>query len=339
MSQPSSKSNGSSKRMILGMGLLFGVLVAVVSLFVRGLGQSPTTEAAPQDPAAIQGALFEAQKWLDQAKPERAEHVLAVALEKSPDDQGLLIMLGETLGMEGKNSESYRAYEQAIVIGPDSAGLRVTAGTVANASGLTQQALEHFWMAQQLDKSSAKYPLYLAQVQRKVGEIDEAKASLVRSLKLDPNLHKAWATLADIAFQENSLSLAQQHIEKARALDPEEVVYRLLEARITRRENQPERALQMLLTMGENVVLSDASLIAEAALCYGLLQRPQDAAELYAKAVELYPEDAALQYEAALWYDRAGIEDAALVYAERAARTGHEEARMLADRLASGDSP
>ena len=124
---------------------------------------------------------------------------------------------------------------------------------------------------------------------------------------------------------------------RARTLDPEAVVYRLLEARITRRENNPEQALQMLLAMGHDVLLSEASLLEEAALCYGLLQRPADAAELYAQAVERLPDSAILIYETALWYDRAGIDDVALVYAQRAARIGHDEAQFLADRLSSGE--
>lgn len=323
-------------RVAIGGGLLIVVLLVVVTLFVRGLGSMGSDPSSP-DPRLALGALDEARQWLEAQDPERAERVLATALVSFPEDQELLILLGETLGLQGKLEESYRAYEQAVLIGPDSAELRFTAGTLANGAGLTQQALEHFWMAQQLDKASPRYPLYLAQIQRKLGQLSEAKASLLRCVNLDEDLHQAWGTLADIALQENALTLARQHVNKARALDPTSVVYRLLDARIARRENRPEQALQMILSMGDEVVLSEKSLMDEAALCYGLLQRPGDAAELYARAVESRPESAPLLYEAALWYDRAEEDDVALVYARRAARVGHEGARALAERLASGE--
>ncbi|MHC4976950.1 MAG: tetratricopeptide repeat protein [Planctomycetota bacterium] len=335
VSNPNRSSN-SSLRVVVGSGLMLVVLIVVVGLFVRGLGQAGPVDAPP-DPLLAQEALDEARQWLNQNKPAQAESVLASALADFPEDQDLLVELGKSLSVQGKLEESYRAFERAVAIGPDSAELRDATGNVANGAGFTREALDHFTMAQHLDKTSAKYPLYLAQVQRKLDMISEAKASLLLCINLDGSIPEAWATLADIALQENALTIARQHVDRARTLDPSSVVIRLLDSRITRRENKPEQALQMILAMGESVVLSERSLIDEAALCYGLLRRPADAAELYARGVEEHPDSAPMMYEAALWYDRAGVEDAALVYAQRAARIGHEEARQLADRLATGD--
>jgi len=332
------------RRVLLAASLGVAGFVGVVALLIGALTGGPAgpSESAAAEPASVNAdqvrrVLESARTYLDQGEAAKASVLLRETVARAPEDQELRTLYAESLLAEGKPGESYDQLEKAVFIGPDSAELRFFAGTVANGAGLPQQALEHYAMAQSLDPRSPKHPVYLAQIQRKVGEVDAAKASLLRAVQLDPSLHQAWATLADISLGENSTALARQHIDRARELEPDSVVYRLIEARIDRRENNPEQALRLLLALGEDEVVADPNLLNEAALCYGLLQRPEAAADLYGKAVERRPNDAETAYEAALWHQRAGVEDAAANYAERAARLGSEPAQRLLASMSTGD--
>jgi tetratricopeptide (TPR) repeat protein len=331
------------RRVLLGAALGVFAVVAVVALLISALSGPPAPAPADASPAAqasadeVRRALEGARKLLDQDEAVKASVLLSATIAQAPEDQELRTLYAECLLAQGKTGEAYDQLEKAVFIGPDSAELRFFAGTVANAAGKTQQALEHYTMAQSLDPRNPKHAVYLAQIQRKLNETDAAKASLLRAVQLDPALHEAWATLAAISLDENNLGIARQHIAEARALAPGSVVYRLLEARIERRENNPEQALRLLLALGEDEVVADPSLLNEAALCYGLLRRPEAAADLYGRAVERRPNDAETAYEAALWHQRAGIDDAAAVYAERAARLGSEPAQRLLASMSNGD--
>lgn len=333
------------RRVLLAASLGVAGVVGVVALLIGALTggpAGPAESAAATEPASVNATqirrvLESARTYLDQGEAAKASVLLRETIARAPEDQELRTLYAESLLAEGEVRASYDQLEKAVFIGPDSAELRFFAGTVANQAGLPQQALEHYAMAQSLDPRNPKHAVYLAQIQRKVGEVDAAKASLLRAVQLDPSLHQAWATLADISLGENSTTLARQHIDRARELAPDSVVYRLIEARIDRRENNPEQALRLLLALGEDEVVADPNLLNEAALCYGLLQRPEAAADLYGKAVEARPNDAVTAYEAALWHQRAGIDDAAANYAERAARLGSEPAQRLLASMASDD--
>src|SRR5690606_30382505 len=134
------------------------------------------------------------------------------------------------------------AYEQfvaAMAIADGDAALHFEAGTVANTAGLTDRAYEHYYRAQMMAPNEPKYPLYLAMIQIKQDERTAAMASLVRAVTLNEDLAEAWGTLAELELAENMLGLAQQHIEKARALQPESEKWKIAEAKILKRNNEP----------------------------------------------------------------------------------------------------
>jgi len=325
-----------------------GVIVAA-ALAIRALTNAPapdsadastrSTDQALADAAQrIDAALREAEKLQRQGEYAVAETLLREALERHPNDRDLRVMLAETLLSQDRYREAYEQYNHAIAAGPDIPELHFAAGTVANVAGMPDRAAEHYKHAQRLARSNPKHPLYLGQIQRKLGRINEAKESLLRAANLDPSLAIAWGTLADIALGENNLSIARTHVRRAIDAAPHAVAWRIVEARILRRSNQPEQAARALMALDRATRLSDPNVLRELALCYGMLNRPGESARLYARAVEFNQKRQSasldeLLYEAALWYERAGESDVAAVYADRAARRGHEQAAKLAQRL------
>lgn len=327
--------------MIVALSTLAMVsVVAAIGWSLRTLSRGEPRADAPTDAPALPVSRADADRALDAARvylnrdePGAAEAILNALIEKSPRDQEARVLLAETCLMLDRPDDAYHQYVEALHIGPAHAELEFAAGTVANTIGYPNVAEEHYFKAQNADPSNPKHPLYLAMVQRKLGRIDEAKASLLRVVKLDPSIAIAWGVLADIALEENNLSLARTHVARARAAEPSVLKWRILEARILRRDNDPESAARLLRSVGDDAIALDTELMDELATCYGMLGRPDDAAALYMAATVRRPRDAEPSLKAAQWLERAGRIDEAEVFARSAAALGSNDAEAFVERL------
>jgi tetratricopeptide (TPR) repeat protein len=326
---------------IVAGGGAWAVVLLMNAPSVRPEGASPD---APLGVAAdgtelrtVEAALQAARRAMDQDRAKVAEGVLSQTVERFPGDQRARLMLGECLLQLGRGEEAYAQYEAGIQIGPDNAEYRHAAATIAAGIGRLEDARTHYLMAQKLAPSNPKFPLYLAQIQRKLGDNDAARASLVLATKLDPELSIGWAGLAGIALDENRLSVARGYIERARKLEPERTEWRIIEAKILRRDNQPRESIALLTAIAEAARRTDAAVIEELALCHGMLGEPMDAAGLYIAALGEGDENAEWSFQAGLWLERAGQKDRAIMYARHAAAKGHEGAKKLAERLDRGE--
>lgn len=311
------------------------VIVIAVALIRALTGAGPLTSEAGQGqrPAALLDALDAARKNLLSGQAGAANAVLSKLVERYPGDQDARTLYAESLIELGEPAAALRQYEDAIEIGPEFAALRFAAGSAANLAGKPEIAELHFLRAQSLDTGSSQYPLYLGTVQRNLGKNVDAEASLLRAVKLSPDLANAWGQLADMALAENKLSLASTHIARARLLEPANVNWRLIEARILRRQNKPENAARLLMAIDTSDRLGNPMILREIGLCFGMMSRPDEAADLFADAAELRPDDAELLYETALWHERAERRERALGYATRAAELGSANAAALVERL------
>ncbi len=342
-------------RRAAAMGVGFGLLavMAAVAVALRMAAApprsaeskpsaSPSGAAAvePESPrrgpavrAGLEEAMASARSYLNKGEAAKAEAIARALVERDAEDQDSRVMLAECLLALDRGADALEQYERAISIGPDGAELRFAAGTVASQIGKPERAVEHYRAARAMDPSNPKHPLYLAQVERALGRVEAAKESLVRAAALDPDQPIAWAALADMALQEGNLPMARQHIVRARALEPTNARWRVIEARVHRRENRPEEAVRLLLALGDAALADDAAATQELALCYGLLGRPGDAAAAFMRMSARRTEDAGAALGAAEWLVHAGRPDEALVFARAAAGLGSAEGKALAERL------
>jgi len=316
-------------------------VLAIAALLTYGavrlaLPAKPTTSGGGTLRSSSEEVAEAARLALQRNEFSRAEALLREGVRTYPAEQTLRLMYGEALLAVKKPVEALEQYEAAIGIGPDHAEYRHVAASIADDLGMLEEAEFHWTIAQKLAPAHAKFPLYLAQVQRKLNKPDAARASAVIAATIDPELDEAWATLAMISLDENNLNMALQHVAKARALNADSVFYRVLEARALRRDNQPQRALDLLMGISEPVRLGDAGVLTEISLCLGMLGRPGDAAAMYEQAARRAESVAGPMYEAAVWHERAGQREAALRCAQAAAAAGNERARALVERLSGG---
>lgn len=316
------------------------MLAGLVGAIVYIVRQSPPKDALAGTPAApsgdgastIQQALDSAKVYINEGKFTEAGLILDRAIQKFPQDQELHLRYAEALQWQKRWRDAYDQFAAAIAIGPDLPQVHFDAGTVANAAGLLERAEHHYSMAQSKDATDARYPLYLAMIQVKLSKDTEAMASLLRVVRLQPDLAAAWGTMAELDLRGNNLALAQQHIAKARQLQPDLLKWRLVEARTLNRSGEPEKALTLLAAL-EPAQRRDNAVLALMAESYGLLKRPADAAAMYAEVAAAKPADAELRYLAATWYQRAGDTARARDNARAAAALGHVQARQLLETL------
>lgn len=337
--------NGKRSKAPLVMALIGAAVVAVITwLVIRGFSTpgpgvsspKPSNNAPPPPPPEqSQGALDRARQLLRQNQAAQAESVLRAAIEKDAANAELHALLAETLLSLQRPVEAADAYEQALFAGMENAEIRFAAGSASSLAGRLDRAEEHYARAEQLAPDNPKHPLYLAQILRKLGRNEEAKAKLLRAATIDPTLAIAWGTLGAIGLEENNLSVAMGHVRRAREIEPGNATWRILEAKILRRQGQPEEALRLLMAMPDSDRLGDATILEEIGLNFGLLKRPADAAQVFAAAADRQPRNAELLYQTALWHERAGDRDAAAVFARRAAELGHEPAKLKADALSA----
>lgn len=336
-------SSGQRVAVLSGLGLV-GVTVlvgggwAVVSLLRNPAAAPPST--TPQTPLGVaadgtelrtvEAALEASRRAMDADKAAIAEGILTPTVARFPGDQRARFMLGECLLQLDRGEEAYAQYEAGIQIGPDNAEYRHAAATIASRLGRLEDARTHYLVAQKLAPSNPKFPLYLAQVQRSLGDNDAARASLVLATSLDPDLSVGWASLAAIALDENRLSVARGYIERARRIEPERVDWRIVEAKIMRRDNAPREAIALLTAIPEPQRRTDNAVIEELSLCHGMLGEPIEAAGLYVAALGESPDNPEWGYQAASWLEKAGQRERAIMYARHAAALGHEGARKLA---------
>jgi predicted Zn-dependent protease len=295
-------------------------------------GASGEAGGGAASPARITEILDAVDKYLSQNELSQAETVLQGAIGQFPTTQEFYVSYGDLLMAKKDTRGAYAQYERALAIGPRLAKLEFTAGTLANMNGELLRAEEHYSAARTADRANPQYPLFLAQVQIKKGELDAAQANLLHTVKLDPENAVAWGTMAEISLRQGRASMARQHIEKARKIDPQGSMWRLMEARVLNETGESEKALEALLSIPEAERRSK-SVMGVLAVSYGALKRPGDAAAMYVAAAERETGDGELAIEAAQWLERAGRKAEAAAWAERAGKVGHPAGAKMAARL------
>ncbi len=314
--------------------------------------QPPTAPAARPGAAvsaeAIAASLDAAQRYFDGGSLPEAKAILTRLIEKAPRQARARELFGQVLAREAiradergdtaaPESSFQQAYEQysiAARLDGSSAGLHQSAGEIASAAGLADEALAHFQAAGRLDPGAVKHPLYEAQILIQKRRFAEALEALERVRELDPDEPFAAASRAAIALERGDCAAALGHIIEARAIDGASLALRVAEARIHRRCDEPRRALELLVTLGGRE-RSDGAVSSEISASYRDLGEPAKAAEAWEHRFFRHPGAwrAALRAAEAWW--EAGERERAWRSLQKArlAAPGSAEVRALEEAM------
>ena len=307
--------------LVVALGFVFTSATKPVPEVPANLGKRPNQDA-------ITAILDSAKVYVRESSLGKAETVLAQGVLEYPEDQELRRAYAEVLMMNEQYESAYHEFTEALRIGPRYSELEFTAGTMATKINAPDRAAAHFQSAQTMDPTKPEYPLFLAQAQLSMGELDKAASALVIASKLAPDNPIIYGTLAEIFLRKNSSRMALDQIAKARQLDPANMGWKVIEARALKRLGRADESLMVLASLPESV----AKLRVE---CHGVLKQFDRAARTAQQASKEHPKDAELAYMAAYWSEQAGMIDDAKAFGERAVRLGHEAASALVDKLSA----
>lgn len=314
-----------------------------------GLNRSDTPAIDP-DEARVANVVESASVYLSQGELAKAEAVLDGAVKQWPGRQDVHLAMADFLMKRSNPERAYDEFERALAIGPRGAGIEAMAGTIASGLGKLDRAEEHFAAAHAAEPANADHALNLALVKLRVAELypgrsknlkpdelsprDEAKGLLARVIQLDERKAVAWASLAELELRDNKPAVARERIAKARALEPDNYAFRVIEARACLRQADAQGALSVLegLPNAQRDQQTTLELLDQA---FGLLKRPLDAAAAWDAAAERHGDDVALLMGAAAALERAGDTPRAIARAKQAAMFGDQQARDMVKRLTS----
>jgi tetratricopeptide (TPR) repeat protein len=327
----------SRGRLVIGIVGVFSLVVggAVAWRVVVQRRQAASLAGSPAegvDLGSTAAVLKAARTYIGSQELGKAEAVLRRALETRPDDALMREMLGDVL-LQGEDDAGAMAQYADLADRTDAtAEVLFKAGSLAAGMGDHDRAVGYLTRSLEKDAGLIDASVQLANAELELGRIDDAKATLARAAVLDDGLGVVWGMLAEIAVRENKLEIATQHIEKARRIEPNNLAWRVLEARVKRRQGDPETAV-MLLDGIRGDDRFEPPVLEEMASALGMLGRGSDALSIYRVAVRERPDDAEIRYQAAIWAEREGERAEAMEFARVAAMMGDERAKAVVERL------
>lgn len=315
----------ADRRTIFSLASLALLLLAVTAVAVLVLGgprlNTPQQAAAKTTErlAAMNAGLEAAAQYVNTEHDEEAATILKKLSEEFPDEPLVWQQLAEVCLHQGRDAEAYGAFQKVIDLGRDNRDVRFNAGIVAARLNKTDEAIIHLQQACRIAPRDVQAPLYLANLYRKTHENTKAQAQLLHVINIDPTIHEAWGGLAQIAYVENKLDLAEQHLAKARELAPQFVTWQVLQAKILRRRGKPEAAITLLSALPP-ASRYQQEVVDEVAQCWGMMLMPLRAAQEHVDYLNRQPDALASAVAAAHYFLQAGERDQAkswLVYAQK----------------------
>ncbi len=317
----------------------------------------PASAAAVEPVAAVSAeaiatSLDAAEHYFNGGDLAKARAILKRLIEKAPRQPRARELFGQVLAREaieanqrgdaaiGESSfrQAYEQYRLATVLDGSSAGLHQSAGEIASAAGLADLALDHFRAAGRLDPDAAKHPLYEAQILIQRRRFDEALEALERVLELDPEEPFAFASRAAIALERGDCPGALRQVLEARRIDGANLAIRVQQARIHRRCDEPRRALELLVTLGDRE-RSEAAVTGEISAGFRDLGEPVKAAEAWEHRLLRHPAAWRAALGAAEAWLEAGERERARIYLRKARLAAPDSAEVRALEEAMSHEP
>jgi len=238
------------RRCRLIVAVLFGGVLSGCQLPGR---EGPVSQALIQSRQYSQQAI--AAK--DRSQWDDARQLLAKAVRSCPQDAEARRHYADVLWHQGARAEAVVQLEEAVRLTGDDASLHAE----------------------------------LAQMRLELGQMEASARETEIALDLDPRLAAAWATRAGVMLAAGQPQQALADYHRALAYAPEDRDILLRIAEVYRQLRQPQRALATLQSLLETYTPGEEpqQVLYLTGLAYAALDRPDDAAEQFALALQRGP--------------------------------------------------
>jgi len=129
---------------------------------------------------------------------DEAVQASQTALAIFPQNEEILMTLGDILAGQGKADEAIELYDQVSRIASDNARAPLLKGSLLEEQGQYDRALEEYKKAALIESKNPLVQFYLGRAYLRDNQLQEAEKSLEKAVSLKPNLlqarqHYAWA--------------------------------------------------------------------------------------------------------------------------------------------------
>ncbi len=239
-------------------------------------------------------------------------HALVLLAEASRMDK-----LGDAAGAAGGWLKAYGAYDRACELRPDAGLLHLSAGQVAQAMGMSEEARRHYTAADELVPDDPRASFFLGQMALMEKDWESARRWLERNIAIAPGEPYAMASMAIVEVETGEPARAIRIAGQACRISPADPMLRVLQARVHRIAAEATRGIEILTALSADQQATPAA-AEELAACWDDLGYPEEAANALATC---WLADRS-QWKAALGAARilmaAGRQNDAVIWLERA---------------------
>lgn len=217
----------------------------------------------------------------------------AVALDPSHADARYA--LGAIYVQQGRSEQAITQLYSSIKLKPTAAG-HCRLAEAHQQLYQFDEALNNYRLAAELEPENFKLLCDLGALALQFGDLELGISSLRKAVAIDPKHPDVHAHLAKAALQSGDLAEATTSYQKLLDLTPDDVFALRSLASIYLTQNNPAVAIP-LLTRAKNLNASDVQVWIDLARAYRLSDNAVSSKQILREALELYPNNLALQQE------------------------------------------
>jgi Tfp pilus assembly protein PilF len=254
------------------------------------------------NPSSVSSLIGLGDVYARQGRPREAENMFKQAVALQPGSWDAYNAYGGFLFNGGQYEQAAEQYREIVSLDGDNLAGWNNLGASLTLSGQFAEALLAYQRSIAIEPTQTSYS-NLGMLHYYLGQIDEAAAALNRAAEIAPNEYLTWSNLGDVLSFSATPQTAREAFAKAEQLAEQQ-----------RRVNS-----------------RDADTMIDLAWIKAMLDRPAEATELVAGALEIAPSDPRVHYINALILARQGEAAAAIRSLEMAAEMGYSLTLIAAE--------
>lgn len=197
-------------KILMRFKLCFGLILLIL------VGCTTTTTGGGDPERALENYIQLGRNYLSEGERERARFNLLKALEideDSPDANNVLALLYET---EGEIEEAKRLYHRAIAEDRNYSPARMNYARVLYSEGEYRDSRNQYQTVTEDINYRLRADAFLGMglSELRLGNVEEAKTALNRTLLLNPNIGPALLEVTQIAYEQREYALALEYLER-----------------------------------------------------------------------------------------------------------------------------
>jgi tetratricopeptide (TPR) repeat protein len=161
-----------------------------------------------------------ARGYLRAYQPRQAEKAIEEWLKRQPDNPGALLIQGQIYDLQTRQHDAIASYRRALTVDPQLDDARLRLASALMQLDLTTEAEDHLNYLNRRFPDNLMVQVYLARVQDRAGNPEEAEKLLGSILAHHPRFAPALTERGKLALRDGQPEQAEKWLREAAALEP-----------------------------------------------------------------------------------------------------------------------